>query len=103
MPGEDEAFIHARVIEEPIGRFGGRPVLACCRQRRPDLLTQLAEQLAKPRLQSLVRKLTPLNLSFDPAFHGHGPPSIPNFSKQSSHSRMRLPSTRPQAYGDTCG
>lgn len=43
---------------------------------RGNLLAELAEQLAQPRLQSLIGKLIPLNLTFDPAFHGHGPPTI---------------------------
>jgi hypothetical protein len=74
MSSQDNAFIDARIIEEPISRFGGCPVLTGFWQCRADLLAKLTKQLIEPLFQACVRKLTPLDLIFDPAFHGPDPP-----------------------------
>jgi hypothetical protein len=72
VPGEDEAFIDARVAEEPIRSLGRGPVLARGRERLADPFAQLAKHFAQTRLEPLVRKFTSLQFAFHPDVHVGG-------------------------------
>ena len=59
VPGEDEAFIHARVAEEAISGLRRRPILTGGGECFANLLANFAQHFAQPQLQALVGKLTP--------------------------------------------
>ena len=66
MAAEDVGLAHPIIGEKAIGRFGVGPILPNERNALPhgtsDLLKQLAEALAKPR----ILKFAPLGFSINP-------------------------------------